>query len=420
MKKSIATFALVILSIICLLSVAVFGIRVWGIPGVFEDGGIRLGLDLAGGSAILYEADIERMPSREEINTAVAMIRGRLDMLNYTEATVAASGANQIIVEIPGISDPEEAVKMLGANAVLEFRDSKDPDDFNIVLDGKDIESAVANYGDARGYGYEYFISIKLKPEAVSKWAEATRIASYKTDGNNYIAIYLDNNLMMAPNVEHEINSDSCVITGNYDKAGAEYYAGIISAGQLPFALKDVQLTATGPMLGEKSIETSLLAGAIGMLLVMIFMIVYYRLPGFIASIALIAYVAIMGVTLILTQINLSLPGIAGIILSVGMAVDANIIIFERIKEELRSGKVIRASIKSGFRRALTAIIDSNLTSIIAAIVLINFGTGPIVGFAWTLLVGVIVSMVTAISITRWLLNQTVGMNITDGRLYGL
>jgi len=173
-------------------------------------------------------------------------------------------------------------------------------------------------------------------------------------------------------------------------------------------------------MLGEKSIETSLLAGAIGMFLVIVFMIIYYRLPGFIASIALVSYVAIMGVTLVLTQINLSLPGIAGIILSVGMSVDANIIIFERIKEELRSGKVIKASIKSGFKRALTAIIDSNLTSIIAALVLLNFGTGPIVGFAWTLLIGVIVSMFTAITITRWLLNQTVGMNITDGRLYGL
>ena len=416
MKKSIASFMLVIVSIICLLSMAVLGVRVWGIPGVFDEGGIRLGLDLAGGSAILYEAVSDDIPSREDINAAVAMIQGRLDMLNYTEATVAASGVNQILVEIPGISDPEEAVRLLGANAVLEFRDS----DGNVVMDGKDIESATASFGDARGYGNEYFISLKLKPDSVSKFAEATRLASYKTDGNNYIAIYLDDNVMMRPSVEHEINSDSCMITGGYDRAGAEYYAGIISAGQLPFALNDVQLTATGPMLGEKSLETSLMAGLIGMILVMIFMTVYYRLPGFISSIALVAYVAIMGVTLVLTQANLSLPGIAGIILSVGMAVDANVIIFERIKEELRSGKVIKASISSGFHRAFTAIVDSNITTLIAAVVLWIFGSGPIIGFAVTLFIGVIVSMFTAITVTRWLLNQIVGMNITNGKLYGL
>lgn len=417
MKKSIATFTLVIVSIICLLCVAVFGMRVWGIPGVFDAGGIRLGLDLAGGSSILYEAETDKTPSREEIAAAVAMIQGRLTMLNYTEATVAASGLNQILVEIPGISDPEEAVRLLGANAVLEFRDSEG----NIVMDGKDIESAKASFGDARGYGSEYFISIKIKPEAVSKWSEATRIAAMKSaSGDNYIAIYLDNALMMRPSVTEELNSDSCMITGGYEKTDAEYYAGIISAGQLPFALRDVQLTATGPMLGEKSIETSLMAGLVGIILVMIFMTAYYRLPGFIASIALVAYVAIMGVTLVITQANLSLPGIAGIILSVGMAVDANVIIFERIKEELRSGKTIKAAITSGFKRALTAIIDSNTSTLIVAAVLWFFGTGPIVGFAVVWFIGVIISMFTAITITRLLLNQIVGMNITNGKLYGL
>jgi len=416
MKKSIATFALVILSIVCLLSIAFFGIRAWGIPGVFDEGGIRLGLDLAGGSAILYEADTDKTPSNEEMNAAISMIRGRLDMLNYTEATVVSSGANQIIVEIPGISDPEEAVKMLGANAVLEFRDSEG----NIVLTGQDIQNAVASYGDM-GNGYaENFISLKFKPDAVEKFAEATRLASYKPEGENYIAIYLDNALMMNPRVQSEINSDSCVITGGYDSETAKYYAELISAGQLPFALKDVQLTATGPALGEKSLQTSLVAGAIGLALVIIFMVSFYRIPGLIASIALLAYVGIMGITLVITQTNLSLPGIAGIILSIGMAVDANVIIFERIKEELRSGKTIRASIKSGFTRAFTAIIDSNITTLIAAVVLWLCGSGPIIGFAMTLFMGVVISMFTAVSVTRWLLNQTVGMNITNGKLYGL
>ncbi|MCL2160060.1 MAG: protein translocase subunit SecD [Oscillospiraceae bacterium] len=416
MKKSILAFALASLTIACLLVIAVFGIRVWGIPGVFDEGGIRLGLDLAGGSSIVYEADMEGMPSGEELSTAVAMIQGRLTMLNYTEATVTTSGQNQIMVEIPGISDPEEAVAMLGASAVLEFRDA----DGNLVMDGLDIDSAVANYGDARGYGNEYFISLQLKPEAVLKFAEATRLAAARPSGENQIGIYLDDNLMMAPSVEKEINSDSCIITGNYDRATAEYYAGIISAGQLPFALLDVQLTATGPMLGEKSLETSLLAGGIGILLVIIFMIAYYRLPGAIASMSLLAYMGIIGLTLVLTQANLSLPGIAGIILSIGMAVDANVIIFERIKEELKSGKAIRASIKSGFNRAFTAILDSNITTLIAAVVLWNFGSGPIVGFAMTLFMGVVISMFSAIVITRWLLDQIVGMNITNAKAYGL
>ena len=417
MKKSIASFALVVLSIVCLLSVAVYGIRAFGIPGVFDDGGIRLGLDLAGGSAILYEADVDKNPTREELNAAVAMIRGRLDILNYTEATVVVSGSNQILVEIPGISDPEEAVVLLGANAVLEFRNSDDA----VVMDGKDIASAVEAYGDI-GNGYsEWFISLKIKPEAVLKWAAATKEAAAKSGtGDNYIAIYLDDSVMMKPSVKEELNSDSCIISGGYDKAGAKYYAEVISAGQLPFALKDVQLTATGPALGERSIQTSLMAGAIGMLLVMAFMIIYYRLPGVISAISLLAYVGIIGVILVITQTNLSLPGIAGIILSVGMAVDANVIIYERIKEELRSGKTTRSAVASGFKRAFTAILDSNLTSLIVTSVLWYFGTGPIIGFAMTLFIGIIVSMFTAITITRWLLSQLVGMNITNAKLYGL
>ena len=417
MKKSIVTFALAILSITCVLLIAVFGIRVWGIPGVFGEGGIKLGLDLAGGSSIVYEADADRLPSAEEINTAVAMIQGRLDMLGYTEATVGASGIGQIMVEIPGISDPEEAVAMLGASAVLEFRDSEG----NVVMDGKDIESAAAAFGETQqGRGNENFIRLKLKPEAVAKFSEATRIAAAKPYGENYIGIYLDDAEMMRPSVEREINSDECSITGNYTKSSAEYWAGIISAGQLPFALKDVQLTATGPALGEKSVETSLTAGAIGIMLVIVFMIAYYRLPGFIASISLLAYMGIIGITLVLSQANLSLPGIAGIILSIGMAVDANVVIFERIKEELRSGKAIKASVNGGFSRAFRAILDSNVTTLIAAVVLWNFGSGPIVGFAMTLFMGVVISMFSAIVVTRWLLNQMAGMNIANGRLYGL
>ena len=202
MKKSIAKFTLMVVSIICLLSIAVFGIRAISIPGVFDEDGIRLGLDLAGGSAILYEADINRTPSASELNTAVAMIRERLTMLNYTEATVAPSGANQIRVEIPGISDPEEAVKMLGANAVLEFKDA----DGILVLDGKDVVNASADYGNLGNGFNEWFISLKLNNAAVAKWAEATRNASRRSEGENYIAIFMDDAELSFRLMNHSLN----------------------------------------------------------------------------------------------------------------------------------------------------------------------------------------------------------------------
>jgi len=415
MKKAIATFSLMIAAIVCVLAIALFGVRNLKIAGVFDEGGIRLGLDLAGGSTIVYDA-VGADPSSEEMSTAISMIRSRLDLLNYSEATVTLSGTRNIRVEIPGISDPEEAVQKLGASAVLEFVDA----DGNVVLDGADIKTAVASYGDT-GKGYaEYFVSLELNADAVSKFAEATRLAAARaSEGKNYIAISLDGSAISSPSVEHEINSDKCVITGNYDAAGAEYLAGIISAGNLPFALVDIQLSATGPILGEKSLESSLIAGAIGVVLVMFFMMIIYKLPGVISAIALLAYVGIIGVTLVITQANLSLPGIAGIVLSIGMAVDANVIIFERIKEELRDGKSLKAAVKSGFSRAFTAILDSNITTLIAALVLWVFGTGPIIGFATTLFMGILISMFTAIVVTRILLNQVTDI-VRNKKAYGI
>ena len=417
MKKAIATFCLMIACIICIMSIALFGIRNLKIPSVFDADGVRLGLDLAGGSTIVYDAVSDAAPSSDDMNTAISMIRGRLDLLNYSEATVTQSGSRNIRVEIPGISDPEEAVQKLGASAVLEFADA----DGNTVLDGKDIRSAYAAYGDTgRGYA-EYHVALELNSDAVSKFAEATRLAAARaSDGTNYISINLDGNIISSPSVEREINSDTCVITGNYDLAGAEYLAGIISAGNLPFELVDIQLSATGPVLGERSLQTSLFAGAIGIALVIIFMISIYRLPGVVAAIALMAYVGIIGVTLVITQTNLSLPGIAGIILSIGMAVDANVIIFERIKEELREGKSLKPAVKGGFSRAFTAILDANLTTLIVAVVLWVFGTGPIIGFATVLFMGILISMFTAIVVTRILLNQLVEMNIGNEKSYGI
>lgn len=424
MAKSIISFLLVILIIAGLVLTAMYGVTIgdFQIPSVLdEENGIRRGLDLVGGSSITYEAQIEGDVSAEELESGmdacVAMLRQRATALGYTEATVARSGDKRIVVEIPSISDPEEAVQKLGTTAQLEFVDA----DGNVVMTGTDIAKAQASYQQISQLGgQEHCVTLKLTDEAVEKFATATREAAARTDGKNYISIQLDGQNISQPYVDSEINSDSCVISGNFTADSAKWLANLISSGQMPFTLREVQLSSVGPTLGEKALETSLFAGAIGLALVMVFMLIFYRLPGLVACISLTGYTALVAVILALLKVNLSLPGIAGIILGIGMAVDANIVIFERIKEELRNGStMVATAIRKGFSRAFTAIIDSNVTTIIAAVVLKFLGTGPIVGFANTLLVSVVVSMFTAIVVSRFLLNSLVGMNIKNVKAYG-
>ena len=417
--KNLLLFLLAMLIIAGISCVAVFGIGDF-LPGVFEENAINKGLDLVGGSYIVYEADVEGTPEdlAENMNAVTSMMRSRLDTLGYTEGTVTLSGDRRVVIEIPNISDPEEAVQKLGSTAKLQFVDHEG----TVVLEGTDIEYARAAYGDASGKGIPmYYIALKLTDEAVGKFADATgRVAELKGTGKNYIAITMDGEILAAPMCEERLTTSEVSISGNYDQESAQWMAGIITAGQLPFALKEIQLDSVGPTLGEKALETSLIAGGIGILLVMIFMIVVYRLPGLIASLALVAYIALTGIILVKFQINLSLPGIAGIILSIGMAVDANVVIFERIKEELRAGKSTGAAVKSGFNRAFTAVLDSNITTLIASGVLWYFGTGTVQGFAITLFIGVLLSMFSAIIITRFLLNRLVGMRVNNCVLYGV
>ena len=299
--------------------------------------------------------------------------------------------------------------------------------------ENKDIKEAKSNYGPVEQNGpNQYYVSLKLNTDAVAKFTEMTKAAAARSsDGTNYIAIYLDNEEQSRPFVDAKyastgINSEDVQITiGGGSELGAsaadnaKNLASIINSGRLPFELKEIELRSVGPTLGEKALETSLFAGLIGLILVMLFMIIVYRVPGIVADIALIFYATLLVIILSILKINLSLPGIAGIILSIGMAVDANVIIFERIKDELRSGKTLKASIDSGFKRAFTAILDSNVTTLIAAVVLGIFGTGPVQGFAWTLGLGVVVSMFTAVVVTRFLLKQLVGMNIKSLKAYG-
>lgn len=421
MKKqstNIIVFIVSLVVIALLVLVAVFGIK--GVmPGVFDEGGVTMGLDLVGGSYIVYEADTEEAPSSQDMTTVKSMMRNRLDSLGYTEATVALSGDNRISIEIPSITNPEEAVQKLGTTAVLMFCDA----DGKIWLEGTDIEYASAAYGPTDELGIpSHYVSLRIKPESVSKFADATESVSKRGNGENILFIVLDNEIISAPSVMQRLEYEDVIISGQgFTQEETTWLANLISAGQLPFALKEVQLQSVGPTLGEKALNTSLIAGAIGLLLVIIFMIAFYRLPGVVAAIALVAYTAIMGIILVVGNrfINLSLPGIAGIILSIGMAVDANVVIFERIKEELRNGRSVGAAFTGGFKRAYAAVIDSNVTTLIAAAVLWYFGTGTVKGFAITLFIGVVLSLISAVLITRFLLARFIGMKIVNKKFYG-
>lgn len=425
MKKSIASFVAVLVIIGFLCATAAFGLNLGflHIPNVLdEENGIRRGLDLVGGSAITFEAEIPEGYNSQNLSgdmqTAKTMLESRLTSMNYTEAQVTIVGENRLSVEIPSVKNPEEAVQLLGSTAQLQFLDA----DGNVVMDGSDIKKASAAYGKPTGTEVMdiNYVSVTFKPEAQEKFAKATREAAARAaEGKNYIAIALDGEIQSTPSVREEINSDGCVISGNYDAESAKWMADLINIGQMPFTLKQIELRSVGPQLGEQALSTSMTAGAIGVLLVMLFMVIMYRLPGVVSVIALAFYIALEAVILTLCRVNLSLPGIAGIILSIGMAVDANVVIFERIKEELRAGKTIKAAIDSGFHRAFTAIFDSNVTTLIAAIVLYFLGTGTIVGFAITLGLGVVVSMFTAITVTRFLLNRMVDFRIKNPKVYG-
>ncbi len=429
MKKSIISFIAVLLVIVILCLTAAFGLNLGpvSIPSVLdEENGIRRGLDLVGGSSITFEAVLPDGYQSENLSSDMASVQAmmtkRLDALGYTEATVTLSGDKRIVIEIPAINDPEEAVKVLGATAQLTFEDA----DGNVILTGSDIVKAQAGYGQLSqtSLGSQHYVEVTFAEDAVEKWTEATKKAANAESGKNIISIRLDDSVLSEPGVGSEyaetgITGDTCVISGSFDADSAKLLAEQINIGQLPFTLNQVQMSAVGPQLGEKALSTSLIAGGIGVLLVMLFMIFMYKLPGLVAAIALCFYIALEAVVLTLAHVNLSLPGIAGIILSIGMAVDANVIIFERIKEELKNGKTIRSSIDSGFSRAFTAIFDSNITTLIAAVVLYFFGSGTVVGFAMTLGIGVVISMFTALTVTHFLLNRLVDFKIRNPKLYG-
>ena len=414
MKNSVCSFVLVLLCIVLCVSVALCGVSTFGLKSVMEDDAINKGLDLVGGSSITFKALPDETNEEFDMNDALTkvetILRDRLDSLSYSEATIARVGDDQIRVEIPGISDPNAASETLGSTAKLEFKDA----DGNVIFEGDKVKGAVSNYGPVgNSMGSEHHVVLEFTSEGQKLFAEATAAAAArKGEDKNYIDIELDGRNISHASVEEAINNSTCTISGSFTQEAAVELAGLIDSGNLPVELEEIELRHVGATLGSDALSTSLKAGAIGILLVMIFMILIYRLPGFVSSLALVGYVAIFAILLVYFRVNLSLPGIAGIILTIGMAVDANVIIYERIKEELNVGKSVRNAVKNGFKGATSAIVDSNVTTIIAAVVLVIMGTGAVYGFGITLLIGTLVSMFTALVVTRVFLTALANMGV--------
>ena len=415
MKKKYSPAGLIVILLVIVLSTwTIFNglnLGIAKIPNVKD--GVVLGLDLVGGAEITYEADLEGADvSAEELSegmkAAQTMLRERLTTFGYTEADVYLSGDDRVVVAIPNIDDPEEAVQMLGSTAKVTFVDA----DGNVILTGDDLTGASMAYGDVDNTGFSvYYVNVDLSTEGQKKFTEATKQVASRTDGSNYISIMMDDEVISAPYVDAKyastgINSEHVSITlgSNATQESASRLAGLIASGQLPFSLQNIQMESVSATLGLQSLNTSIQAAIIGLILIILFMVFYYRVLGVASAISLIFFAVVFVDIISWSHLNLTLSGIAGIILTLGMAVDANIVIFERIKEELRAGRTLRVAMDAVFKNAFSAILDSNVTTCIAACCLWWQGTGTIVGFAKTLLIGVLLSMFTMIVITRVIL----------------
>lgn len=386
---------------------------------------IKLGLDLAGGVSITYEATKDN-PTATEMKDTIQMMQQRAEVYS-TESSVVQVGDNRIEIDIPGVADADEVLKSLGKEGSLDFVAEDDmkldkkgnPQYTKTVCTGKHIKKAEAGTQQNEvTKNKEYVVELSFNAKGTKLFADATK-AAYPTKKKIYI-VY-DGKVLSDPNVQAEITDGKAVISGSFDTYDkAEELASMIRIGALPVELKEIQSQVVGAQLGQDAIQTSLLAGAIGFALVVIFMLVFYRLPGLAASIALVFYLVLMLVALNGLNITLTLPGVAGIILNIGMAVDANVIIFTRIKEELAKGKSVQTSIKLGFEKALSAIVDGNVTTLIAAFVLYINGSGTIRGFATTLAMGIILSMFTALYITKYILQAMYSLGVDDVKYFGV
>lgn len=361
---------------------------------------ITLGLDLQGGFEVLYQVSANEGQSitKDSLKDTVAAIERRINVIGVSEPEISIEGTDRIRVKLAGVTDQDSARELLGKPAKLTFRNMNN----EILMDGNDLVSGGAKV-DVDQIG-RAIVSLELKSAEKFKQITAEYIGQP-------IGIYLDEELITNPTVESVISTGTAVITGQESTEEAQELADLLNAGALPLNLTELQSQSVGASLGMKALELSIKAGLIGSALVLLFMVLYYRIPGIIASFSLIVYVYLILVLFWQLHVTLTLPGIAALVLGIGMAVDANIITYERIKEELRSGKSILSSVRAGSRNSLATILDANITTVIAAIVLFIFGSGSIQGFAVSLVVSITVSMFTAVYGSRILLDLFVKSN---------
>lgn len=369
---------------------------------------IKLGLDLNGGVSITYQT-VDENPTKEQMSDTVYKLQ--LKAQGYSdEAQVYQEGKNRINIDIPGATDANAILEELGEPGTLEFADENG----NVLLTGDDVKTATAGMTNENNKK-EYVIELNFTEAGAKKFAEAT-----KNNVGKRIFIIYNNDVISSPNVKEAINGGQASISPIESYEEANNIASTIRIGALPVKLTELRSNVIGATLGVEAISTSLKAAAIGIALVILFMLFVYRLPGLASSIALVLYVGLEIVLLQAFEVTLTLPGIAGVILSIGMAVDANVIIFTRIKEELGNGKATDKAIKAGFEKALSAILDGNITTLIAAAVLYLRGTGTVRSFATTLAIGIVVSLITALFVTRALLNAFYEFGAENPKLYGV
>lgn len=387
-KASVRKGALVRFWVVIAAIIAVFCAAIGGLAG-----SIRQGLDLQGGTHIVMQAEDteQNQVTQEAMTQVIGIMQKRINEMGLTEPIIQQEGANRIIIELPGEKDPQRAIETIGKTAVLEFKDEEG----RTALTGEDLKDAK----EQMDQGKNPVVALEFTDEGGDKFAALT-----EANIGRHIGIYLDGEMLTNPVVNEAITGGRAVITGQRTLDEAKDLAILLRSGALPVKMTVMEVRTVGPSLGQDSKDKSVMAFSIGLTLVVLFMLAVYRMAGFVADVALLVYVLILLGILYGLSATLTLPSIAGIILSIGMAVDANILIFERFKEEIKAGKILRLAVQAGFKRAFTTIFDANMTVIITSAILFFLGSGTVKGFAFTLGLGVAVSMFTAITVSRTLL----------------
>jgi len=407
MKKSKAAVILAVI-LAAFVGLAYYASIILSSTGIGEDMSIPLGLDLSGGVSITYQV-VDENPSAEDMSDTIYKLQKRVDSYS-TEASVYQVGDDRITVEIPGVQDANEILEDLGNPGSLEFQ----MPDGTVFMTGDMVEDAQGATATDRYGNKQYIVSLKLTDEGAKIFGEVTS----ENIGKNLPIVY-DGETISYPQVQSAITGGEAQITGMSSFEEADNLATQIRIGSLSLQLSELESSVVGAQLGSQAIASSLKAGAIGLAIVMVFMIVMYAVPGIAASLALAIYTTLVIATLYLFDITLTLPGIAGIILGIGMAVDANVIVFARIREEIATGKSVQTSMKIGFQKAMSAILDGNITTLIASVVLMALGSGTVKGFAYTLMIGIILSLFTAMVVTRYILYSLYALGLKSEKLYG-